>query len=107
MIYLKDQRPPFSVSVQCLLDVNSFEIRRPDVIISSEDKLNIQRRTMQESKRKEEIKVKARKEEAEKARSKWMQSEYDKMVNQINLNSHTFQDFTNLFEKLSQPFEHR
>ena len=107
MIYLKDQRPPFSVSVQRLLDVNSFEIRRPDVIISSEDKLNIQRRTIRQSKRKEEIKVKARKEEAEKARSKWMQSEYDKMVNQINLNSHTFQDFTNLFEKLSQPFEHR
>ena len=40
MVYLKDQRPPFAVSVQRLLDVNSFEIRPSDVIMSSEDKKN-------------------------------------------------------------------
>lgn len=107
MVYLKDQWPPFRVNVQCLLDVNSFQIRRPDIIMSSEDKLNIQRRTMWESKRKEEIKIKARKGEAERARSKWTKSEYEKMANQIKANSHTFQDFAGLFEKLSQPFEHR
>ena len=46
--------------------------------MSSEDKLNMNQRIIRESRRKEEIKVKAHKKEAERARKKWMQSEYEK-----------------------------
>ena len=107
MIYLKDQRTPFPVTQQRLLDVPNIEIERPKLIMSSEDKLNKNRRIIRESRRKEEIKVKARKEEAERERKKWMQSEYEKMVIQIKANSHCFEDFSALCSKLSEPFEYR
>ena len=70
MIYLKDQRTHFPVTQQRLLDVPNIEIERPKLIMSSEDKLNMNRRIIRESRRKEEIKVKARKKEAERARRK-------------------------------------
>ena len=107
MVYLKDQCTPFPVTQQCLLDVPNIEIERPKLIMSSEDKLNMNQRIIRESRRKEEIKVKARKKEAERARRKWMQSEYEKMVIQIKANSHCFEDFSALYNKLSEPFEYR
>ena len=62
---------------------------------------------MRESKLEEKIRVKACKKGGERVRKKWMQSEYEKMVIQIKANSHTFEDFSALFNKLSQPFDHR
>ena len=35
------------------------------------------------------------------------QYKYQKMVNQIKAKSHSFQDFTDLFDKLSQPFDNQ
>ena len=90
MVYLKDQRTPFPVTLQCLINIPNIEVKRPEMIMSSEDKLYMNRRMMRESKRKEKIKVKACKKEAERARKKWMQSEYEEMVIQIKANSHKF-----------------
>ena len=106
MVYLKDQCTPFPVTLQRILNVPNIEVKRPEMIMSSEDKLYINRRMMREPKCKDEIKVKARKKEAERARKKLMQSEYKKIVTQIKANSHTFEDFSAQFNKLSQPFDH-
>ena len=106
VIYLEDQRPPFNVKQQRLLQLNTFQVHRPEFIFSSEEKDKMSRRRLRESKRKEEIKIRKRKEAAEKARKKWILCEYNKMVTQIKENKHTFQDFTGLFGRYCQPFEH-
>ena len=104
MVYLKDQRPPFQADIENLMNFNKFDIRHPELLMSYEDRSKVNKRVLRESKRKEEIEIKMKKEEAENARKQWMISEYNNMVTQIKQNQHTFKDFTGLFEKLCQPF---
>ena len=40
VIYLKDQRPPFNVKQQCLLQLNIFQVHRSEFIVSSEERQN-------------------------------------------------------------------
>ena len=107
MVYLKDQRPPFHVDLNRLMNPNICDIRRPELIMSSEEKVKMNRRLLRESKCQQETINKMRKEQAEIARKQWMLTEYKNMVMQIQENKHTFQDFTGLLDKFSQPFEHQ
>ena len=106
MVYLKDERPPFKADIRRLMDTDAFDVRRPEIFMSYEDKSKINKRILRESKREEEEKNKMRKGEAEIARKQWMVSEYNSMVQKIKQNQHTFDDFADLFEKLGQPFVH-
>ena len=68
MVYLKDQRPPFQADIENLMNFNKFDIRRPELLMSYEDRSKVNKRVLRESKRKEEIIIMIRKEEAENAR---------------------------------------
>jgi len=49
VIYLEDQRPPFNVKQQRLLQLNTFQVHRPEFIFSSEEKDKMNRRRLRES----------------------------------------------------------
>ena len=61
VIYLKDGRPCFKTSCSELLNSEKFNISSPELVMSSQEKDVRNRRIMREAKRKEVIKVKARK----------------------------------------------
>ena len=63
MVYLKDARPTFSLATKEFPNPDKFVISRPDLVISAAQKDFTNRRIIRESKRKEAIKLKARKEQ--------------------------------------------
>ena len=83
MVYLKDERPPFEADIHRLMDTDVFDVRRPEIFMSYEDKSKVNKRILCESKREEEKKNKMRKDKAKIARKQWMISEYNNMVQQI------------------------
>ena len=83
VIYLKDSRPDFTVTSEDLLNTDKFTVTRPQFVVPSEEKNQISQRALREAKRKEVLKVKARKEEAKLARDKWIELQFKNMKEKV------------------------
>ena len=107
VVYLKDSRPGFNVTSDELLNPDKFSVTRPQLVVSSDDKRLIARRMMRESKRREVLRVRARKEEAKLARDKWIELQFQNMKENVKKDNYTFSDFKNLLQQAASPFKHR
>ena len=107
VIYLKDGRLTFTITSKELLNHDKFNISRPDLVMPSKDKSIISWRIMREARRREDIKVKARKADALLAREKWVELQFKNMTENIKKYSYTIQDLKCFRKEVSLPFKRR
>ena len=106
VVYLKDARPSFTVTLQDLLTTGKYVISRPQVVVSGQEKSNMSRHLLRDARRKETIGLEARKEDETLARDNWIELEFEKMKQNIKKDAYTYQDFKTLLKQVNLPFKH-
>ena len=104
-IILQDGTEPFQVP-ECDLLCCQFKINAPETRVSAERKEELRRKTMRESKRREEEIVKQTKIGAKALRENWLQNQFNKMKQKIKDENYTSNEFKELLHHVQQPYKH-